>query len=64
MVQRPLGQQILDDTLERAPEAVKARFAVLIDKGPTANPMVNGFRRGTTPGQASLYVKAAARTHA
>jgi len=50
MVQRPLGQQILDDALERAPEAVKARFAVLIDKGITADPMVNGSWPGTTPG--------------
>lgn len=47
MVQRPLGQQILDDTLERAPQAVKARFAALIDKGFTADPMVNGFSPGT-----------------
>jgi hypothetical protein len=50
MVQRPLGQQILDDTLERAPEAVKARFAVLIDNGFAADPMVNGSLPGTPLG--------------
>jgi hypothetical protein len=50
MVQRTLGQQILDDALERAPEAVKARFAALIGKGFSADPIANGSWPGTSPG--------------
>jgi AcrR family transcriptional regulator len=50
MVQRTLGQQILDDALERAPETVKARFAALIGKGFSADPIANGSLPGTSPG--------------
>ena len=50
MIQRPQSQGILDTTLERAPDDVKARFAILINQRPATGAMTDGSLAGTPPG--------------
>jgi hypothetical protein len=49
MVQRPLGQRILDTTLERASDAVKARFDMLTSQRLTVLPASDGSAPQTPP---------------
>jgi hypothetical protein len=48
MMQRPERQRILDTALERAPDAVKARFSMLVDQYPST--LVTAKDDGSFPG--------------